>query len=76
LLGRLALANRDASRWVRGGGATGPRLRPSASRRFGVGRPFPAVRAGSVGDWAGAAAGAESVLAELSERRRNLTSAA
>src|SRR4051794_29492966 len=43
LSGRFAFASLAASRCVRGGGAAGPRRRPSASRRLGVGRPLPAA---------------------------------
>src|SRR5690606_17677163 len=39
----VALRRALASLAVNGAGATGPRLRPSASRRLGVGRPLPGV---------------------------------
>jgi iron-sulfur cluster assembly accessory protein len=56
---------------VRGGGGAGPRLRPSASRRLGVGLPLPVVRIGGLASTAGS--GSESVVPELVLPRRNLT---
>src|SRR6476661_3161426 len=62
-----------ASRWVFGGGGTGPRL-PSASRRLGVGRPFPTVGDSSMGGATLAPDCSEPSSAGL--RRRKLTQAA